>query len=123
MSAFIVFISAGEREMRLKCPLIVCCDEQVAEAVKEEAWQEILRLERILREQGMDDCNLGLHNGQMAVDHLGPAGTVVPVMGHLASPRMDGFSWWIPEREGRGNGGAGRVEITIVEVESVGPIT
>lgn len=117
MTAHIVFITAGEYSDRQTVPLVVCCDEQVAEAVKAEAEAEIKRLEAVAAVNDTS-CAFALDNGVLMFDTWDA--NAEAVRGVLATPRLDGFHWY-PARQDRACYG-GEVEIVIVEVPTIGPV-
>ena len=117
MTAFVVFITAGQYSDRSTVPLVACCDEQVADAVKVEVEAEIKRLEAIAA-AGDTTCMLNLINGQLVLDTW--ESDAPAVRGALATPRLDGFHWYPARPDGTRYGG--EVEVVIVEIPSIGPV-
>jgi hypothetical protein len=124
MTAYAVFITAGEYSDRSTVLLCVCGDEQVAEAVKEEVWQEIERVEAILRAADEASARLELQaTGDVVVDFFDRDGWKgIPVSGHLNTPRLDGFHWWVATTPIRGDG-AGHVHVIVTECPTVGVLS
>ena len=117
MTAFVVFITAGQYSDRSTVPLVACCDEQVADAVKVEVEAEIKRLEAIAAVNDVS-CRFALNAGVLVLDTWEPDAPAV--RGALATPRLDGFHWYPARPDGTRYGG--EVEVVIVEIPSIGPV-
>lgn len=117
MTALVVFITAGQYSDRSTVPLVACCDEQVADAVKVEVEAEIKRLEAIAAVNDTS-CAFYLNAGTLVLDTWDA--NVTEVRGVLATPRLDGFHWYPARPDGTRYGG--EVEVVIVEIPSIGPV-
>jgi hypothetical protein len=118
MTAFVVFITAGQYSDRSTVPLVACCDVQVADAVKVEVEAEIKRLGDIAAASDGGGCHIAVIGGTVVLDTWSAENE--PVRGVMATPRLSGFNWRPPYPDGTRYGG--EVEVVIVEIPSIGPV-